>query len=81
VVATDCAPIERIVRETGAGLIYPSGDASALARALLELRDPERRRVMGEAGRRAVLERYRWDLTAQRLIALYATLATEAPAR
>jgi glycosyltransferase involved in cell wall biosynthesis len=76
VVATDCAPIERIVRETGAGRIYPSGDAAALARTLVELRDAERRRALGEAGRRAVLERYRWDLTARELVALYAGLAT-----
>jgi glycosyltransferase involved in cell wall biosynthesis len=76
VLATDSAPIARIVQEAGAGLIYPSGDPAALARALLELRDEDRRRAMGEAGRRAVLERYRWDLTAERLIALYASLAT-----
>jgi glycosyltransferase involved in cell wall biosynthesis len=76
VLATDCAPIARIVRETNAGLIFPSGDAAALARALLELRDADRRRAMGEAGRRAVLARYRWDITAERLIALYAGLAT-----
>jgi glycosyltransferase involved in cell wall biosynthesis len=76
VLATDCAPIARIVRETGAGRIYPSGDAAALADALLELRDADRRRAMGEAGRRAVLARYRWDITAERLIALYAELAT-----
>lgn len=75
VVATDCAPIARIVRETGAGCIYPSGDAAALAKALLELRDADRRRAMGEAGRRAVLTRYRWDVTAERLLALYAGLA------
>lgn len=76
VLATDCSPIARIVRETGAGRIYPSGDAAALAEALLELRDADRRHAMGAAGRRAVLARYRWDITAERLIALYAGLAT-----
>jgi glycosyltransferase involved in cell wall biosynthesis len=76
VVASNCAPIERILTATGAGLIYPSGDAEALAASLARLRDPELRLRLGRAGRAAVLSRYRWDLTATRLLALYEMLST-----
>jgi len=72
VVASNCAPIERILRETNAGLVYPSGDAQQLAGALLALRDRDLRGRLGQAGKRAVLERYRWQVSARRLIDLYA---------
>ncbi|MBD3237965.1 MAG: glycosyltransferase [Candidatus Eisenbacteria bacterium] len=74
VVATDCAPIARILRRTGAGRIYRSGDPEALAQVWLELRDQSRREDLGAAGREAVLSRYRWDVSARRLIDLYAGL-------
>ncbi|MFH1143160.1 MAG: glycosyltransferase family 4 protein [Candidatus Eisenbacteria bacterium] len=74
VVASDCAPLARILKETGAGLVFPSGDACALARAILALRDPDLAKSLAAAGRRAVLDRYRWDLTARALLDLYARL-------
>ncbi|MBP7669323.1 MAG: glycosyltransferase family 4 protein [Candidatus Eisenbacteria bacterium] len=81
VVVSDCAPLERIVRETGAGVVFPSGDAGALAERLLALRDRETRERYAAAGQRAVLERYRWDFTAKGLLALYAALSGEGPRR
>jgi glycosyltransferase involved in cell wall biosynthesis len=80
VVASDCAPIERIVHETGCGVIFPSGEAGALAEALALLRDPALRAKLGAAGRAAVLARYRWDVTARRLLELYDRLAARAGA-
>jgi glycosyltransferase involved in cell wall biosynthesis len=74
VVSTDCDPLKRIVDEAAAGLIYPSGDAKALAKALVTLRDEQLRQKMGQSGRAAVLDRYRWDQTAEKLVALYASL-------
>ena len=48
-----------IVRDAGAGVCVPSGDAEALARAVVELkRDPARARALGESGRTAVRARY-----------------------
>ncbi|NQT21094.1 MAG: glycosyltransferase family 4 protein [Planctomycetes bacterium] len=54
-----------LVQDTG-GVLVPPGDPGALADAFaVLLRDPERRQRLGQAGRRAVLERY----TAQRMAA------------
>ena len=44
---------------------------------LRELRDPQLRAELGAKGRSAVLERYRWDLTARTLVDLYRDLHAE----
>lgn len=78
VVVSDCRPLERIVRETAAGLVYPAGEAGALAAALIRLAgDPGEAAAMGARGRAAVLDRYHWDATARGLVALYRGLAEE----
>ncbi len=77
VVSTDCLPLARIIESTGAGRIYASGDPVALASRLRELRDPLLRAELGAKGRSAVLERYRWDLTARTLVDLYRDLHAE----
>lgn len=71
VVATNCDPLERIVKLEDCGRIYGSGDASALADTLQDLRATELRGALGARGRAAVLARYRWDRTEEILLALY----------
>ncbi|QXD15247.1 glycosyltransferase family 4 protein [Rhodocaloribacter litoris] len=76
VVAGDCRPLARILGETGAGLVYPAGDAAALARAVMTLAaSPVQAAEMGRRGREAVLQTYHWDATVQGLVDLYAALA------
>ena len=54
------------------GWLVPPGDAAALTAALSgALGDPERRRTMGEAGRRFVEERFSWTAAAEATIAVY----------
>jgi glycosyltransferase involved in cell wall biosynthesis len=79
VITTDCRPLERIVLETGAGLVVPHSDPQAMAEAFLRLRDAALRAKMGEAGRSAVEAGYRWDVTVEPLLSLYRDLA--APGR
>ena len=51
--------MEEYVDHGRTGLLVPPGDPEAMAGAIAELlRDPDRRREMGEAGRRWVLERF-----------------------
>jgi len=71
VVATNCDPIERIVKAEDCGRIYRSGDAAALANTLRDLRDSKLRDTLGARGRAAVLSRYRWDRTQETLLELY----------
>jgi glycosyltransferase involved in cell wall biosynthesis len=61
VVTSDAEPCARVVRDSGAGAVFRSGDARDLARCVAELLDPKKREEKGQAGRRAVLERYHWE--------------------
>jgi glycosyltransferase involved in cell wall biosynthesis len=70
VVSSDAEPPARVLRETGAGLLFRSGDARSLAEAVLKLRAPEARRAMADAGRQAVLRKYNWENDSATLLAL-----------
>ena len=75
VVVTDCLPLKRIAEETQCGLVYSSGDSSALSEALLTLAaDPDVARRMGQNGHQAVLERYNWEATARGMVEMYEQL-------
>lgn len=69
VVASNAVPVERVLRETGAGEPYRSGDVDDLVRAVRRMLDPAHRLAAGEAGRRAVRERYNWEAASETLLA------------
>jgi glycosyltransferase involved in cell wall biosynthesis len=75
VVASDVGAIPEMVGESGE--MVPPGDAAALAAALRRLRDPERRRRLGEAAHERVHENYDNALQTPRILALAKRLAEE----
>jgi len=80
VVASDIAGY-RDVMSPEAGVLVPSGDPAALARAVVELLDDEpRRRTLGAAARELARERYSWDDIARRLLGIYELVTGRAPA-
>ena len=80
VVASDIAGY-RDVMSPEAGVLVPSGDPAALARAVVELLDDEpRRQRLGAAARELARERYSWDDIARRLVGIYELVAGPAPA-
>ncbi len=69
-VAADLPPMRRILEETGAGVLHPPSDVPRMAEAIIGLlQDDARRRALGESGRRAVQESYRWGRDEERLLA------------
>jgi glycosyltransferase involved in cell wall biosynthesis len=68
VVTSDARPAARIVRETGAGLVYHHADPADLARALTALVDPQLRFACARRGQAAVRETYHWERDAERLL-------------
>ena len=71
-VVSNCKPLERIVAAESCGLVYPSGDANAMASALINLAsEPDEMKRMAMAGRSAVNERWNWEETSKALVALY----------
>lgn len=67
VVTTDLKPIERIVEETGAGIVYRGGKINTLVDALRHLKDSAIRDRMRKSGLVAVAKHYNWQNDFQRL--------------
>ncbi|MEE8445265.1 MAG: glycosyltransferase family 4 protein [Alphaproteobacteria bacterium] len=69
-VATTGGALPEVVGE--AGVLVPPGDVDALRDAVSGLLDdPDRRRELGEAGRRRVLEQFSWKRVAAETVAIY----------
>ena len=70
VIGSSSGAIPDVIGE--AGIVFPEGDAKALAQAIETLRlDPAQRQKMGEAGRRQVEEHYTWRRVAEKMHAIY----------
>lgn len=70
VIASDIPPIRLIGGDDGAIGLVPPDDPKALAEAILTLlRQPDRRRAMGKAGRAYASDHYGWDRIARQLVA------------
>ena len=77
---SDIAP--NVEAAAGNAVTFPSGDAVALGSALEALlRDPERRRSLGERGQLHAIEHYSWDRVADRTADLYRKLVAEVQKR
>ncbi|HWE96569.1 MAG TPA: glycosyltransferase family 4 protein [Tepidisphaeraceae bacterium] len=61
-----------LLDQTGGGILVPPGDAKALAHALADLlRDPNRRRQLGEAGRSATHSLFTEDQMARNMLKVF----------
>ena len=83
-VSTRGGALPEVVGEDGrCGLLAEAGDAEDLARAIgavLDM-DEDRRRAMGEAGRRRVLENFTWRRAAERTVEVYREALAQDQAR
>jgi len=78
VAATDVGGVREVIEDGVTGYLAPPADPGALAEVLRRaLGETHRRRDMGEAARRLVLERFSFDEQARRLQALYEELRSE----
>jgi glycosyltransferase involved in cell wall biosynthesis len=76
VVQPRVAAFPELLEATGGGLLCAENDPQALAEAIEELLlDPARARALGEAGRRAVFERFSAEAMARAMAQVYAELA------
>jgi glycosyltransferase involved in cell wall biosynthesis len=65
VVVTDLPGMAQLVRDEGAGLVVPTDDPKALARAVAEIHgNPELGRRLGARGRMGILARHSWETRA-----------------
>jgi glycosyltransferase involved in cell wall biosynthesis len=79
VIVSDCPPLKRIVEETGAGLIFNPNDPQSFCEAVYRLEaDHNLCQEMGEAGYKAVREKYNWHEDAKALLKCYEELVPRA---
>ena len=71
VVSTPIGGIPEIIEDGVSGLLVPSGDAAALAAALMRLRDPAMRARLGAAARERVALRFDLKRNIQQYVALF----------
>lgn len=69
-VTSNCVPAERIVKATGAGVVYGDRDPQALAGAFERLLDSGLRRTYAARGREAVRSAYNWEADVARMMDL-----------
>jgi len=72
VVVSDFPLYRQVVESSGCGLCVDPDDPQAIAAVLAYLiNNPQEAQAMGQRGKRAVIERYRWDEEAKKLLSLY----------
>jgi L-malate glycosyltransferase len=80
VIATDAGGLPELVVDGECGFLFPVGDVEAMAGAAnLLLSDPQRRRAMGEAGRRRAVETFGQDAVVGRYRAIYERVTGRRP--
>jgi starch synthase len=78
-IVSNVGGLPEIVADGETGLVVPSEDDGALARAILELaRDPARARALGAAARQRAIESFSADAAADRVADLYRSTAAAA---
>ena len=76
VIGSDSGAIPEVIGE--AGMVFPEGDAPALAAAIEQLRaSPGEGRRLGALGRQQVEERFTWQRVAERMRDIYLTMCPE----
>jgi glycosyltransferase involved in cell wall biosynthesis len=75
VVVSNCYPQEQIVNEEKCGVVFKSEDSSDLLDKLISLiENKELQKKMGQAGKKAVLEKYNTVFMGKQLLSLYESI-------
>jgi glycosyltransferase involved in cell wall biosynthesis len=72
VIGSDTGVLPELIGE--AGIVTPAGDADALAAAIGQVLDPERRAALARAARARALELFSDDAVAERTVAFWQSL-------
>jgi glycosyltransferase involved in cell wall biosynthesis len=77
VVSSDAAPAARVVKVTGAGLVFQSGDGDALAEAIRRCLDVPTWEQYRRAGQQAIRTRYNWEADTRVLLDVISRVGSE----
>ena len=73
IIVSNCLPLQRIVRETGSGLVFEYDDHINLSKKILKMYNSKERRIkMGGNGKIAIEQgKYQWKYSSRELINIY----------
>ena len=71
ILASNCAPIERIVKETNSGFIYEYNNVDQLANIMTKIINKEYKLDQYTKGKPFVVNKYNWEETSKTLLTLY----------
>ena len=75
VIATNIGGMPEIVEHDRTGLVVEPGNPKALADAICKvISNPAKARIMGDTGRKKVLQHYTWSKITEKLVDCYATM-------
>lgn len=78
IISSDCTSLERIINETKTGFIYQNNSPEDLSELIMKINN--NRSLLAEIegnGRKAVVEKYNWNIDKQRLKTAYNNLSQE----
>jgi glycosyltransferase involved in cell wall biosynthesis len=76
IISSDCISLKRIIDQTHTGFIYKNDSSDELCLLLVKL--SENRKILDELngnGRKAVVEKYNWNIDKKRLLEAYKELS------
>ena len=72
IIASNCTPIERIIKETNTGLIYSDNNSNHLADCIYSLANNKNKYDdMHQNGKKWVIDKYNWNIDKENLLRLY----------
>ncbi len=71
VIVSDARPLKRIVNQENCGIVFKSGSVEDFTNKFLVLLDPSKRMEMGKNGRKAVENKYNWEIDSKKLDSLF----------
>lgn len=71
VVVSSVRPMTRVVEDAKCGRVFEVSNERSLAETIIEMRDEELRKQLGQNGQSAVKEKYNWQITVQKLLNIY----------
>lgn len=75
ILGTNCTSVKKLVEKEQCGIIYEEKNVEQFIISVKELyNNPDKCKLMAEQGKKAVAEKYNWDLEAKKLIKVYAEL-------
>ncbi len=75
VLVSNAKPLARIVKQAGCGFSFESGNPNDAAAKIMDAYEARYDRGYGERGRRAVEERYTWEIASRDLVRVYRELS------